>query len=88
MANKRVSYGDIEQLLESEGFERTAVDGPHALFSKKHSRAAIVLPVRPASAPAHGLHIELARRTLIDFGILTAGDFDRWLADPKHFQAA
>jgi hypothetical protein len=88
MPSKKVTYGDIEHLFESEGFTRKAVKTSHILFEMPGSKAALVLPAQRASAAAAKMHLAMVKRTLVDFGLLTEADIDRWIADPKHFQAA
>jgi hypothetical protein len=60
----------------------------HVLFEKAGSRAALVLPVERPGTSASPLHTAMVKRTLVDFGILSDADVDRWIADPKRFQAA
>jgi len=86
-ANKRITYGDIGNLLEAEGFVKEA-RGEHVFFEHHAAGTSLVMPLKRAAAVATPMHIAMARLTLTDFGILTPAEFDKWVADPKRFQAA
>ncbi len=85
---KRITYGDLTQLLESEGFVRAVIPGSHIVFAHKQANTSLFLPIHKSGMPAAPRHIAMVRGTLIDFGVMSEPDFDRWAADPKHFQAA
>ena len=88
MTHKRISYGDIGQLLEAEGFQATATKETHLRFDHAPSQAALILPRQRPTVVASTMDLHLVRRTLIDFGVMSEEDFDRWVADPKRYQAA
>jgi predicted RNA binding protein YcfA (HicA-like mRNA interferase family) len=88
MAAKRITHGDIIRLLEVEGFSATVEKGDQVLFEKPSAGAALLLRSQRSSNTATGMALELVRRTMIDFGVMTEEDFDRWVADPKRYQAA
>jgi len=88
MASNKITYGDIGRLLHSEGFEPAVENDRNIRFDNPLKQAAIVLPKTPPAARANLLDLELVRRTMVDFGIMSDGDFERWVADPKHHQAA
>ena len=88
MAAKRITYGDINQLLEAEGFQRLVVPDSHVLFENAKLGTSLLLPIQRDASAAAPRHITMVRETLLDFGILSPADFDRWTADPKRYQAA
>ena len=71
MANRRITYGDIFQLLEAEGFQVTFERDQHVRFDHAPSAAAIILPRKRTTASANGLNLSLLQHTLVDFGILS-----------------
>lgn len=88
MAAKRITYGEISQLLEAEGFQRIVVPDSHVLFENSKAGTSLILPIQKEASAAASRHITMVRETLIDFGIMSLPDFDRWVADPKRYQAA
>jgi len=88
MTRKKITYGDINALLEEEGFKSSPLKGPHVVFRNSEAQATLVLPDVKSTLAASRLHLAMLRRTLVDFGLLSEEDFDRWSADPKRFVAA
>jgi len=88
MAAKRITHGDIIRLLEAEGFSATAESGDGVMFKKPTAGAALLLRAQRLGNTATGTELELVRRTMIDFGVMSEEEFDRWVADPKRYQAA
>ncbi|HEY4329085.1 MAG TPA: hypothetical protein VGN88_05060 [Phycisphaerae bacterium] len=88
MTKKRITYGDISQLLDAEGFRPTGEKEANVRFNHATTRAAIILPKQKPSEKATGMDLDLLRHTMVNFGVMSAAEFDRWVADPKHYQAA
>ena len=88
MAAKRINQGDIRRLLEAEGFSVAEERDGRVAFAKPSVGAALVLRAERPSQAATGMTLELVRRTMIDFGVMSAEEFDRWVVDPKRYQAA
>jgi hypothetical protein len=91
---KLVTYKDLRQLLESEGFvfsivkSKRTINGEHILFEHRASGAEIRYPIfRPSDRVREG-HLVVARMLMDYNGIMDAADFARWLKGPRAFQAA
>jgi hypothetical protein len=88
MAAKRVTHGDMVKLLEIEGFSATPAPDDQIMFQKPSAGAALALRAERPNNAATGTALELLRYTMVNFGIMTQEEFDRWIAYPKRFQAA
>ncbi|HVX85031.1 MAG TPA: hypothetical protein VH253_09465 [Phycisphaerae bacterium] len=88
MTRRKITYGELEDLLMAEGFSKTVVPRSHVAFDRKEAGASLLLPIHKRGDEAPPRHVAMVRGTLVDFGVMKKQDFERWLADPKNFQAA
>ena len=83
----KITYSDISRLLEGEAFRKDVVADSHVVFEHARSAATLLLPIHKPTAAVSPRHLGMVKQTLTDFGIMSETDVDRWIADPKHFQA-
>ena len=77
----------LEALLTRLGFERVPVEGDQLVFTHKDSGALIILPPRKWIDPVDQVHLAAVRRTLVENGLIEAGEFD-WIVAPGRFGKA
>ena len=87
MKTKPITYGDLAEFLEAAGFQRSVVPHSHVVFHRDDSPASLLLPIERPTTHALPVHIAMARRMLIDFGLVDEDSVDRWIGNPKHHQA-
>jgi len=56
---------------------------PGYAYRRAGTGAVLVLPVRPADAAVAPRHLLAARRTLVDWDVITNEEFDRWLCQVR-----
>lgn len=88
MNSQRVTYGEMAAFLQSLGFERVLVPESRVIYRHSASPASLILPIEKPTAHVSSLHLAMTRSMLVDFGFLSNTDVDRWLADPRSYQAA
>ncbi|MFL5339022.1 MAG: hypothetical protein ACJ8F7_02550 [Gemmataceae bacterium] len=75
MAEADVTYGDLEDVLLSFGFEKTVTSTGQHLFKRPASDAYVILQPLPRNRPAHHFHWMMVQGTLDDFGFLPRDEF-------------
>ncbi len=75
MAEPAITYGQLEDLLASFGFERKDLASGHHFFQHPGSIARVTLPSAPREKIAHPFHWLGVRGTLDGFGFLPREQF-------------
>src|SRR5205823_11755684 len=75
MAEPTVTYGQLEDVLLSFGFQRNDLPNGHHAFQHPASIARVTLPNVSRDRTAHHFHWMSVRGTLDDFGFLPRDQF-------------
>jgi hypothetical protein len=73
---KKITFGDLRQLLREHGFEETPMDGPYVVFRHDASGALQAFRTHRSLEPVDPMTLASVRKTLVGFGFMTETNFE------------